>query len=128
MPATIEQVRALDLVGAFSCFTDGQITNALTKAGFYINEAAWDVGSPGRGACGLSLLAAHFIGSAPRTGNSTGAAPSGPVTAQSAGGISRSYGTVGGRVSESSFSSTTWGLQYLEMRRGVPTTPFVASC
>lgn len=123
MPATIKQVRDLDLVGGFSCFTDGQITNALTKAGFYINEEAWDVGSPGRGACGLALVAAHLIGTAPRTGNSTGAGPSGPVTAQSAGGLSRSYGSVGGKSSESAFSSSVWGLQYLDMKKGVPGSP-----
>lgn len=128
MPATEEQVRGLDLVGQFSCFTPGQIESAIVKAGFYINEAAWDIGSPGRGACGLALLAAHFIASAPRVGNSSGAAPTGPVTGQSAGGISRSYASAGGSVSESAFASTVWGVQYLELRKGVVTTPFTAAC
>lgn len=128
MPPTIHEVRHLDLAGDFTRFTDGQIQAAIDKAGFWVNETVWDVGSPGRGSCAIALLAAHFIGSAPRVANSTGAGPSGPVTAQAGGGISRSYGSASGSISESSFASSHWGLQFLELKRTIVTTPLILDC
>ena len=128
MPATEQQVRDLDIVSRFECFTKGTVENAITKAGFFVCEAVWDLGAaePGRGACAIALLAAHFLASAPKGRNSGGAVPSGPVTAQAAGGISRSYGTAGGVSSQSSFGSTTYGQQYLELRSVIVTTPLTA--
>ncbi len=128
MPATVQDVRNLDLASQFECFTEGQIESALTKTRFFVNEAAWDVGCPGRGACGEALLAAHMLASAPKAKNSSGSVPSGPVTAQAAGGLSRSYGSVAGKMSESSFSSTIYGQQYLELRAVLITTPITLSC
>lgn len=130
MPATVAQVRALDLVSRFECFTDGTVEGAITKASFFVSESVWDLGaeSPGRGACGIALLAAHFLASAPKGRNSGGAVPSGPVTAQAGGGISRSYGTSGGVTSQSAFGSTTYGQQYLELRAVIVTTPLTLAC
>lgn len=128
MPATVQDVRDLDLVSGFECFTKGTIEKVLIKAGFFVCEAVWDVGAaaPGRGACAIALLAAHMLASAPKGRNSGGAVPSGPVTAQAAGGISRSYGTAGGVSSQSAFGSTTYGQQYLELRASIVTTPLTA--
>lgn len=131
MPATEQQVRDLDIVSKFECFTDGTVENAITKASFFVSEETWDKGaeSPGRGACGIALLAAHFLASAPKGRNSGGAVPSGPVTAQAAGGISRSYGSSSGKTAESAFGSTTYGQQYLELQGVVCTTPLtLVSC
>jgi hypothetical protein len=129
MPATVQDVRDLDLVSGFECFTKGTIEKVIIKAELFICEAAWDRGAdqPGRGACAIALLAAHFLASAPKGRNSGGAVPSGPVTAQSAGGISRSYGTAGGVSSESAFGSTSYGQQYLELRSVIVTTPLTAA-
>lgn len=71
----------------------------------------------------VALLALHMIASSPSaasdaTGGSTGVA--GPVTGRSAGGLSESYGAVGGAsaatLADAELMRTTYGQQYLSLR------------
>lgn len=99
--------------------SDSRKTMALALATERLPSARWGaVWEPA-----IALLALHMIAASPSaasdaTGGSTGVA--GPVTGRSAGGLSESYGAVGGAtaatLADAELMRTTYGQQYLGLR------------
>jgi hypothetical protein len=118
---TEDDVRNVDLVGVFEKLTEGQINNAIDCAELYIGEDAWNEDAPGRATKGCAYLAAFFL----KDGLEGGDAAAGPVTGESAGGLSISFQGLSGKLSESAFAANSFGRMYLELRRLVPSTPLV---
>ena len=117
MAATVQDVRDLDLLNGFSTLSDAQVQSVLDCALLYINLDAF----AGKGDKAQALLAAHFAAE----GLAGDFAPSGPVTGEAAGGLSRSYGSSAGQTSMSSFASTIYGRRFLELLARCPFTPMV---
>lgn len=126
MAVTAQNVRDLSLRDEFADLTDTQINTRITLAESFINRAVWDTAASGgedKGDNGVLYLAAHFLAVDLR---STVAA-AGPVTAEAAGGLSRSYGiaATGVRVTvnESLLMRTIYGQRYLQMQRSLLLSP-----
>ena len=119
MACTPADLRALDLAGLFANLTDPQLQSELDHAACFVcDEELWGC-KLDRAQC---LYAAHNLSRFLLGG---GSAPAGPVTGEAAGGLSRSYGSLSGRNTESTFSSTVFGQQFLELRNTLPSTPLV---
>ncbi len=117
MAATVQDVRDQDLLDGFSSLSDAQIQDALDCALLFINlDAFGDKGDKAH-----ALLAAHFAAE----GLAGNFAPSGPVTAEAAGGLSRSYGTGSGTLDNSRFGATIYGRRFEALQARCPFTPLV---
>lgn len=119
--ATAADVRALDWANEFACFSDQQIQCLID------NEAACCVGDAwgDKADRGIALAAAHIM-SISKNGSD---GPAGPVTGESAGGLSISYAGVGGSSpSEAYWMQSSFGRRFFEMRKCVPTTPLTLRC
>ena len=116
MAATFSDVRNIDLSNSLIGVTDAQITCILQDTvPCYVNRAA-------HGTCAdasEALVAAHLLSI--RLRGATGAA--GPVTAESAGGLSRSYAAPSVSGTAGFWSSTTFGQQYQQLASTRMTTP-----
>ncbi len=120
MACTPDDVRDLDLNGAFSALTDPQIQKAIDDASLVVCDTeVWG----DKLDLGVCLLAAHFLLETLNSGTGTG--PAGPVTAEAAGGLSRSFGSLSGAAFDSGYSTTLFGRRYLELMRTLDLTPFV---
>jgi hypothetical protein len=125
MAATADDVRCLDFTNTFKRLTDAQLQCIIdTEASLLVSESAW--GDKATQAC--ALIAAHIA-----TISIKGVrGPAGPVLSESAGGLSRTYGSGGGPSSSTSSSeywkSTTFGQRYLRLRACLPLTPLTLSC
>jgi hypothetical protein len=105
----IQDVKDLDLLGLFVNLTDAQIQNALDHALCFVEESSWSHCADEA----IALLAAHYLADALAGG---GMGVGGPVTSESAGGLSRSFGMLQGKFLNSSFASTSFGRRFLELR------------
>lgn len=105
MAATAQDVRRLDWTNMFGLLDDAQITCVLSEdVPCFVNESQW-------GSCATqaqALVAAHLIA----MGLKGGSSPSGSVTAESAGGISRSYASSSMSGTGGFWQSTTFGMRY----------------
>lgn len=117
---TEQDVKDVDLASIFASVTSGQFSTAIDCAELYIDEDVWNAEKPGRATKGCAYLAAHLL----KEGMEGGDGPAGPVTGESAGGLSISFAAMTGKLTESAFASTSFGRMYLELRRLVPSTPF----
>lgn len=118
MAVTPQDVRDLSLTCEFDSLSDTQIQAAIDDASATIEDTSW---------CSEHIdpatknLAAHLL--ALRMGGSTGVA--GPVTSESAGGISRSFGTAGSTRGSSYYQMTIWGQEYARLLSLQLFTPLV---
>ena len=118
--ATVDDVRCLDKLGELTSLSekDIQCILDLEVVCFVGSTTVW-------GSClrlAQSLVAAHIAFLSIQGAD----AASGPVVSESAGGLSRSYGQTSTSGSTSEYwGSTTWGRQYLQLRRARATTPMV---
>lgn len=102
-------------------------TNARTKILAFVNEALDEtLFANGEADSRLHLariyLAAHFGSGALAGSGSSG--PAGPITSESAGGLSRSYGSMAAAVAGGLVSGTWYGNQYLALIRPVAGGPW----
>lgn len=118
--ATVENVHELDLHNEFVDIADGYIQCLLDRQVVAIIGPVW--AECDLQVIGESLVAAHMLTMA--LNGSDG--PAGAVTAESAGGLSRSYAQPGGmNDTVGDWNATTYGRQYLTLRATLPTSPAV---
>jgi hypothetical protein len=123
MAVTVDDVRDVSLRGEFDDVTDQQITDRITLAETFVNRTVWDTAASGGedlGDFGVKFLAAHFLAVDLRGT----VAAAGPVTAEAAGGLSRSYG-LGVAISfdESMLGRTIYGQRFLQIKRTLLLSP-----
>lgn len=119
MAATVNDVRNCDYTGELDCVSDDQIACVLAhEVPCYVNRDQFcDCADKAE-----ALVAAHIIALGLRGSSS----PQGPVTSESAGGLSRSYGTVGTASGSAGFwQSTTFGQRYWAIASSRITSPIV---
>lgn len=118
MTATAQDVRKLDWTNMFGLLDDAQINCVIADdVPCFVNEAQW-------GTCATqaqALVAAHLIA----VGLKGGTAPSGSVTAESAGGISRSYASSPTSEAGGFWQSTTFGQRFAALSAVRITSPMV---
>ena len=116
MPAIAQDVRNADMAGILNCVSDEQVEYILdVEVPCYVNEAAW-------GSCATlaqALVAAHLMA----VGMSGDAGTAGPVVSESAGGVSRSYAAPSITSGNSFWSTSSFGLRYLQLLSTRMTTP-----
>ncbi len=118
MAATAQDVHNVDLTNSLALVSDDRITCILAdEVPCYVNAAAW--GDCADLAC--ALVAAHIITLGLRGATSA----AGPVTAESAGGLSRSYGSTSSSETGGFWQSTTFGQRYWALAMTRCTTPLV---
>ena len=118
MAATAQDVRNLDLTNAFGLISDDQITCLLAdEVPCYVNEAQF-------GSCATkaqALVAAHLL----TLGLAGSTSPSGAVTSESAGGVSRSYASAPTSAADGFWMSTSFGMRYQAIAKTRITAPMV---
>lgn len=119
---TIADVRACSPLGEFNAVADAFIQAAIDDAYSTHEETSWFVN---HWDLAIKNFAAHTL--ALRLGGTNSVA--GPVTAQSADGISQSFGAAASSVSTGIawYQKTVWGQEYLRLLRIQANTPF-AGC
>jgi hypothetical protein len=105
MSVTASDIRDLPS-GEFSSLTDAVINRFLAEAGREVNASVWG----DRYDDGILYLTAHLLAFAKK--GATGAA--GPVTSETAGPLSISYGGAA-TASDAALASTSYGRRYLEI-------------
>ncbi len=124
---TAAQIRDLgELAGDFllaNGFTDVILDRIIVCAQPLIDDVCWDTDADK----GLCLLAAHFAFKLKQGGASGGA---GAVTAEAAGGLSRSYAAVMSGSNDYDLKSTPYGMQFAMLRDSVVCAyvPIVLKC
>tara|TARA_Y100000310_G_scaffold208954_1_gene209552 strand:+ start:918 stop:1313 length:396 start_codon:yes stop_codon:yes gene_type:complete len=118
MTATAQDVRNLDLTNSFGLVSDGKIDCLIAgEVSCYVNEAAF-------GDCATkaqALVAAHLL----TLGLGGGSSPTGAVTSESAGGLSRSYASAPTSEAGGFWASTSYGQRYWAIASTRITTPMV---
>ncbi len=118
MAATAQDVRNLDLTNAFGLISDDQIDCLIAgEVSCYVNEAQFE----GCATYAQALVAAHLL----TMGLAGGQSPSGSVTAESAGGLSRSYASAPTTSGGGFWASTSYGQRYWAIASTRITTPIV---
>ncbi len=118
MAATAQDVRNLDLTDAFGLISDDQI-NCLIA-----DEVSCHVNAAQFGSCAdkaEALVAAHLLTLALAGSTS----PSGAVTAESAGGVSRSYASAPTTGADGFWQSTSFGQRFQAIAKNRITAPMV---
>jgi hypothetical protein len=118
MAATAQDVRNLDWTDVFGLISDDQITCLLAgEVSCYVNEAQF-------GSCATqaqALVAAHLL----TLGLAGSTSPSGAVTSESAGGLSRSYASAPTSAAGGFWQSTSFGQRYWAIASTRITAPMV---
>ncbi len=118
MAATAQDVRNLDLTNAFGLISDPQIDCMLA------DEVPCHVNAAQFGDCAdkaEALVAAHLL----TLGLAGSTSPSGAVTSESAGGVSRSYASAPTTAVDGFWMSTSFGMRYKAIASTRITTPLV---
>lgn len=117
---TVSDVKLCSLTGEFDLLTVEQIQSAIDDAIATLNEDAWC----GRADQAAKNLAAHLL--TLRKRGSTGMV--GPLTGESADGVSRSFGaSATGNKNDAYLNQTIFGQEYLRLLRMCPLSPLAAS-
>ena len=118
MVATAQDVRNIDLTDSFRLLSDAQIDCVIAdEVPCYINAAQFgDCASQAE-----ALVAAHLM----TMGMAGPTSPSGAVTAESGGGLSRTYASTPTTGSASFWASTSFGNRYWAMASTRLTSPMV---
>lgn len=123
MEATAENIKVL--FPEFSSVSDQRIENFIEIAKLSVNEAVWK-SSYGTG---LSYLTAHLLKRAGAGGGvQGGSSNAGMVTSEKVGELQRSYALPnfsGGSAEDSLLATTSYGIEYLRLRRQILVTPMV---
>ena len=123
MEATAENIKAL--FPEFGSVTDQRIENFVEIARLSVSEKAWG-SSYGTG---LSYLTAHLLKRAGVGGGvQGGTSQAGVVTSEKVGELQRSYALPnfsGGSAEDSLLATTSYGMEYLRLRRQLLVTPMV---
>lgn len=118
MAATAQDVRNLDLTNAFGLVSDDKITCLLAdEVPCHVNEAQF-------GSCATkaqALVAAHLL----TLGLAGSTSPTGGVTSESAGGVSRSYASAPTTAAGGFWASTSFGQRYWAIASTRITAPMV---
>ncbi len=109
----------------FAAVDPSRITAFLGIAQTSMNVAVWgNAYDPG-----LAYLTAHLLKkSGPGGGVQGGTSTAGPLTQERVGELSRSYGAVdlgSASAADALLATTSYGMEYLRLRRLIPTTPMV---
>lgn len=99
-----------DVASTLKDAPDAELQVYLDIASNWLSESAWGAKYP----TGLALMAAHLKTLESRGGK-------GQVTSMSAGGVSRSYASLG----TDELAQTSYGALFLSLRRTLPLTPVV---
>lgn len=113
MAASPSTVRAI--APEFKSRSDSDITVALGTAEAWLDECVWGC----KYDTGQAYMAAHILAIADRDG------AGGPISSESVGGVSVSYGTSGD--SDEELNSTSYGQMFVSLRRTLVTGPLVRS-
>ena len=123
MASHIDRSYFVTLFDEFKSVPGKKIDIYLTNASRRIDQDAW-------GDCyeeATAYLAAHLLVSGGGAGGAGGAV-AGPITSQSVGDLSRSYGQVNvGSAGDETYATTKYGQMYLELRREC-IVPGLATC
>ena len=123
MEATAENIK--DLFPEFSAVSDTRIENFIEIASLSLSEKVWG-SSYGTG---LSYLTAHLLKRAGAGGGVQGGSSNpGVVTSEKVGELQRSYALPnfsGGSAEDSLLATTSYGAEYLRLRRQILVTPMV---
>lgn len=115
MAVVAQDVRDLSLIGEFDSLTDSEINRTITRAASTVEDTQWnDLRDQG-----VTALTAHLLAIGLRSSSH----PRGSVSSESAGGIARSFGASPSLASDGDYGSTTFGVEYLRLRRLLPLTP-----
>lgn len=118
MAATAQDVRNLDLTDAFRLISDDQIDCLIAgEVSCHVNEAQF-------GDCATraqALVAAHLL----TLGLGGSSSPTGAVTSESAGGLSRSYASAPTTAAGGFWASTSFGQRYWTIASTRITAPMV---
>jgi hypothetical protein len=97
----------------FAGRSNSDVETALDIASVWLDESVW----LSKYETGLAYMAAHLMSMAEREG------AGGPVTAESVGGVSASYGTTG--PSEELLLDSVYGRLFVALRQTLVTSPLV---
>lgn len=100
----------------FASLSDGFIQLYIDQAVLSINTAVW----LGKSELGVAYLTAHLLTLINRGGNGQ----AGPLTQESVGDLSRSYGQVT-IPNANEYSLTVYGVEYLRLRKSLIISPMV---
>lgn len=118
--ATVQDVRNVDMSNSLLNVTDPQVQCVLDdQVPCYVNEAQW-------GTCAKlaqALVAAHII----TVAHQGSTRPAGPVTSESAGGVSRSFASSTVSAGSSFWISTGFGQRFQQLKMSRMTSPIVLS-
>lgn len=119
MASTVQGVRNLDLTNRFANVSDARIQCIIDDVvPCYVNAAAWGTCADLAG----ELVACHEL----EIGFRGGSSPAGPVSSESAGGVSVSYASPSVTGSDGYWTSSTFGQKFLALKKTRLTTPIVA--
>jgi hypothetical protein len=114
-----------NLFPEFSSVDAARIAAFIGIAQVSMNAGVWGTAYD----AGLAYLTAHLLKkSGPGGGVQGGNSTAGPLTQERVGELSRSYGSVDlGSMSQGDalLASTAYGIEYLRLRKLIPTTPMV---
>lgn len=109
----------------FAAVNPTRIAAFIGMAQASVNAGVWGTSYD----AGLSYLTAHLLKkSGPGGGVQGGTSTAGTVTQEKVGELSRSYSTVDlgpTSASDALLTTTAYGVEYLRLRRLIPTTPMV---
>lgn len=118
--ASRDQLR--EVAPEFASESNATLDSWLGRAARRLDAAVWDTLYVD--AC--IYLAAHLLTLSKRA--SAGLAGAGPVVSQAAGDTSVSYGAVVGVMSpDALYGTTSYGIEFLNLKRLIVTTPFVVT-
>lgn len=109
----------LKIAPELSSVSDDTFSFFITEAGRYINQAAWGE----KANFAHALYTAHLLTMSSRGASSQGAA--GPVTAMKLGEASINFGQINLSGNDAILGTTTYGSQFLSLRKTLVISPIV---
>ena len=125
IPTVVDPSYVKALFPEFSAVNDVRIQALLDIANLSVSQKVWGSAY----APGMAYLVAHLLKrSGAATGVSGGSSNAGTVSSEKVGELQRSYSAPGGSSSsgeDSLLSTTSYGMEYLRLRRQLLVTPMV---
>lgn len=101
----------------FASESDDRVQMFLDDATIFVNERVWGT----RCDLGVAYLAAHLLA----INNRGSGGASGPVTSEKVGDLQRSYAAPTASNLDPTYASTTYGMEYVRIRKTIFTSPIV---
>ena len=105
--------------GSYPAYTSVTISLAIADASLMMNNTVWGPLAE----LAQTYLAAHLL----TIRNPQLALPAGPVSEDRVGEVSSKYAVASGPVTESNYSASRWGREYLTLQRMIPQTRFAVT-